>query len=171
MDKRAFEPHSHIIDKYNPVGIVVEEWPLVKPALQWRASNKDINLWGMYYSMSRCYELVEPKLEQYDLVIRMRFDTMLYGDLFELGEFNGWTIPNGADFTGINDRLGWLYNNHTDEVANKKWVGAYLNTYEALTQFIQESIEYCPEVFLLTNLTRNSTPIRMVEFNYSILGF
>lgn len=175
------EPTGAILDSFHPTGVIVEDWESKRVVLLEQAERltsmpfgnpiTSINPLAMYYSMYRAYCLV-PDIADYDVVVRMRFDNWVHGDIFNLDyPRNGWLIPAECDFGGINDRFGWMWVDKSNNPLSREWCAAYLNLYSFIDCLLRDKCEYSPEKLLAHSLANIGATVHRVLFSYSILGF
>lgn len=180
--EKAEEPNYDIISKYTPRGFVIDDWEFAKNTFRLEADLyevslgskiENISLLGMFFSMSRAWKIIGG-ISSYDVVVRMRFDGAVHDDIFKILPYQGWAIPEGSDFGGVNDRFGWIKIHGEGDCARYRsvvWADAYLGVYDKIEGLIKNGCEWCPEKLLAASLNNAASPITRVPLNYSILGF
>ena len=175
-----------LVEEYKASAVMVEGWAellndFLKPHADHTCTKVGIslpenyNLWGMYYSIYKAWSLIHSYTyaggKKWDLHIRLRFDGAVYDDIVEKERYNGWTIPTGNDFGGVNDRLGWYYS-HDDHMITNRYLHGYYDTFSTIPILLERGCEYNPECLLKANMEYKGldAPAR-VDINYSILGF
>jgi hypothetical protein len=152
--KPPLEPTKEIIDWYNPVSTVIDDWMETKPQFvldveRWR-DECDLRTFthygmpGMWYSLSKSYGLIDNPTK-YDMILRLRFDMRLIDN--PLNHLNqGWIIPEAVDFGGINDMVGWWYGPNKNNMLVE--LESYYNVYPNIGNMIKMGVEYHPEGLL-----------------------
>lgn len=165
----ADEPTDDLLNSYRPKSVVVEDWQEKRNYFRELYPQFDnLSSMGMFYSMQRAYEQV-PDVTAYDVVFRMRFDNTVYGNPFDHSNV-GWTIPEGNDFGGVNDRFGWMCPSSDPEVTSR-WASGYFDTYHRIPTMLEDGVPYCPEQLLGRSLQMMDAKMTRVDFSVSILGF
>ncbi len=149
-------PTDEILSQYASVKSSIESWPearaeIVEQVEWWKRWNPlkfftHYGMPGMWRSLCRAYRLIEDPA-QYDVVVRLRFDGGIGGDLPIVG--TGWHIPDAVDFGGYSDQLAWY---RTGRENDKQNLDAYFLTYENLTRWFEVGTLFAPEVLLKKSL-------------------
>jgi hypothetical protein len=135
--------------------------PNIKPG-------RDEGSLSMFYGMEQCFKLVEPYLNEYDYILRIRPDLMIDGSLKELmvrisdeGDFLPHTIyvPQHFHSKGVNDQLA---------LGPVEAMTHYLTTYSWVLDQL-DTIFFNPESVLLRHLLEEKVGIALVDVPYALM--
>lgn len=178
LGKTAHEPDEWV-PLYNPVKYKIDDWEIVKESEEFEDilnlvpnNNSGTSPLGMFYSLNEGFKLLEPELDKYDCIVRMRFDNSVSNTIFELPPKVGWNIPENSDFGGVNDRFGWLLTHRDTQLSRDISVMTYgyFGVYENIINYLINGVPYQGESLLKAQLDKYVVPVNRVGINYSILG-
>lgn len=173
--RQQVEPSDAVLSPYNAKAMMVEDWGWKKPIFaamveRWEQEYglknwTNLGVLGMYWSIWQAALLV-PKLSDYDLLVRLRFDCDLIDNPLDYKE-TGWIIPEGQDYGGVNDQLAWYwtegwrgrYNNH---------VNCFLKLFPDIETMMMFGVPYHPETLLKHQITSLGIDVKRPVFRYTI---
>lgn len=172
------EPTDDIISRYNPASVVIEHWTDMRQVFwdnlnEWKSkyshidpTTNNIGMHGMFYSLAKSAERID--VSKYDVIVRLRFDCRLLENPFAKPLVQGWNIPSGNDFFGLNDQFAWFvpygywYGKSAEEAS------VYFNVYREMGNLIADGCGHGPEVLLKANFDKHEVPVNRPSLNYSI---
>ncbi len=153
-----FEPRPSMAPHARQIQVVE---PNIKPG-------RDEGSLSMFYSMEQCFKLVEPYLEDYDYILRIRPDLMIDGSLKEMmvrisdeGDFlpNTIYVPQHFHSKGVNDQLA---------LGPAHAMAHYLTTYSWVLGRL-DTVFFNPESVLLRHLLEEEVGIALVDVQYALM--
>ena len=150
-------PLEYHIEKINDVQNVFKEFLIY--AKNKRPEVRPINVFSMYYKLSKSFDLIKNKT--YDIAIRHRLDTK-YDRKIELSISNLIKIPRDNDHGGINDR--WAY-------GPPSLMEKYCSVFKYIPIYTQiNQIRFHPETLLLHHLKQNNVPFTRTKDRILLRG-
>ncbi|WP_206245244.1 hypothetical protein [Novosphingobium terrae] len=129
---------------------------------------RDIGSLAMFYSMERCFELVEASGEDYDFIIKLRPDVFFELPLWEIlraisaeGDLNrnSLYVPRGFHSQGLNDQIA---------IGGTDAMRVYMTTYSYARERV-EDIYFNPEHILSLNMLNARMNIVQFHLNYALM--
>lgn len=169
------EPTDEVIATYSPVRHMVESWEirrrdLAKRVEVWQKEGilknfTHLGMLGMWYSVQQAFDLADDA-ENYDLVVRLRFDCELRGGMLPV--VPGWSVPEAVDFGGTCDQLAW-YARVGKEVDH--WnLCSYFTTYTRIRDMLASGTPFSPECLLATSFKKYGVTPSRPRYDFSIHG-
>lgn len=173
------EPSWDLISKFNPRSICFDSWEVMRSVFHRQMKlfasmdhipdhTANVGMEGMFWSMCRACDELIPSIHKYDLAIRMRFGCDIRQRILSTPRANGWVIPEGNDFFGLNDQLAWFWTYPEDAPRSRREASCYLRVYNDLEAIIRSGVGHGPEAVLKANFDRMNVPATRVPFDYSI---
>lgn len=172
------EPTSELIEQYRPAKAECDKWLyhrkfFIEDLERWKEARADlprdlnnIGFHGMYWSLLRASAIPVANADRYDLLVRLRFDCQMSRKPSRSNP--GWVIPEGNDFFGLNDQLGWFWTYPEDGMRSICEAQAYFGCYSSLESSILAGVPHGPESLLKANFDRLNVPVRRELFDYSL---
>ena len=140
--------------------ITIEE-PNIKPG-------RDEGSLAMFYSIEACYRLLEPFVDDYDFVLRIRPDIFADRSLKEIlvgisdeGDYlpDAIYVPQHFHSKGINDQLA---------LGPARQMAVYMQTFSWIEARVEE-LFFNPETILLRHLVEANVPLAVIPVSYALM--
>jgi len=159
------QPKAYLFEEQKSFHDLEKQIQFREPRLK---PNRDLGSLSMFYGIQKCHELVEPNLDDYDYIIRIRPD--MFGDrslkeilvsISDQGDFspNAIYFPKNYHSKGINDQFA---------IGSPSQMRIYAHTYDYIVKNIS-NLFFNPESILLKNILDNNIPIFLVNFPYALM--
>ncbi len=176
--KSVTEPTDDLISQYRPAYCEIESWQDLRERFwtelsDWKAAyshvlpeTNNIGMHGMFYSLARSAHVLN--VNNYDAVIRMRFDCLIKSNPLKVSMKEGWSIPAGNDFFGLNDQIAWFVPYRSDKNVSSIDADVYFGLFYKMRQLIAAGCLHGPEALLKANFDRTKTPVHRPHFEFSV---
>lgn len=174
------EPSDDLLASYSPRLLLTSDWSIfrgeaIERLESWKRQRPEIpshtdniGMHGMYHSLWQASAEPLRRIEDFDLLVRLRFDCRLFSSPATLEHEPGWMIPEGNDFFGMNDQLGWFWAYPGDPDRSRREASAYLDVFNQMEELIIGGCVHGPEMVLKANLDRLGVKVQRPRFAYTI---
>lgn len=147
---------SNLLSEAEHVPIAIKDIDILENPNRQNAKNKMHNVLCMIYTIKQCSELMRLSGENYDVVIRMRYDVMPTVSIEPVLSPGKFCIPSGHDhLEGINDQVAW--GPKSDMLHYGAW-------FDNVVHLVENGVFVHPETLLRQHLLRAGIQINRVEF-------
>lgn len=161
----TLKPRAHRFEPRPSVAALKRRIKVVEPNIK---PGRDEGSLAMFYSIEACFRLLEPHLDEYDFVLRIRPDIFADRSLKEIlvaisdeGDYlpDAIYVPQHFHSKGINDQLA---------LGPTRQMAVYMQTFGWIREHVEE-LFFNPETILLRHLVDRKIALALAHAPYALM--